>query len=393
MGYHYGETIREYRKLQGLTLSQLAEKWPSKDTGATSRYVSDIERGVKHVQDISVLRALSQLLQIPLWKFGLSEYNPFQGIQDHLLQASSIKENFALLDSFIQQLWITKVTCGMNIDTHLVTISVHLKDMVSHYPPSLFEHTDFLRVYAQITRLQAVRAYDQKDYKRSLQFFFEMADIAKRDGNPVSVALANMGIGVELMRDNQLEQVEHFLLRAKDATFHTGKELAGLVHGMLARYYATIHDRSRFENYYHQALDFGEHLGNNRLNTQDYVFSSFSGIMEEGSNGFILLNDGKKALALLPDIERQIDRESNTYLGMWIPLDYAQAHLCLNEIEESLRYLQMYVDKTRFMRTEHISSKINDHLQAIHAKGYGDLHRVKEFREMLREEEKERFLE
>jgi cytoskeletal protein RodZ len=44
MAYHYGKTIREHRMQQGLTLPQLAEKWPSKETGVTPRYVSDIER-------------------------------------------------------------------------------------------------------------------------------------------------------------------------------------------------------------------------------------------------------------------------------------------------------------------------------------------------------------
>lgn len=70
--YHYGLTIREGREELGMTQAQLAEKW-----GVSVNYISDIERGIKRITDVQTLRRLCVILQIPLWKVGLSEYDPF----------------------------------------------------------------------------------------------------------------------------------------------------------------------------------------------------------------------------------------------------------------------------------------------------------------------------
>src|SRR5579883_627126 len=79
MGYHYGITIREGREAAGMTQAQLAEKWPQADggIGVSVNYVSEVERGIKHIADPQTLRRLCDMLQIPYWKVGLSEHDPF----------------------------------------------------------------------------------------------------------------------------------------------------------------------------------------------------------------------------------------------------------------------------------------------------------------------------
>lgn len=72
MDYHYGLTIREGREKLRMTQAQLAEKW-----GVSTNYVSDVERGIKKISDLQTVRKLCRVLQIPLWKVGLSEYDPF----------------------------------------------------------------------------------------------------------------------------------------------------------------------------------------------------------------------------------------------------------------------------------------------------------------------------
>lgn len=41
------------------------------------RYAQDVEAGVNHITDQTTLCKLGEILDIPLWKFGLSEYDPF----------------------------------------------------------------------------------------------------------------------------------------------------------------------------------------------------------------------------------------------------------------------------------------------------------------------------
>src|SRR4051812_9281224 len=79
MKYHYGLTIREAREKLKMTQAQLAEKWPQSGggTGVSVNYVSDVERGIKNITDPQTLRGLCKILQIPLWKMGLSDYDPF----------------------------------------------------------------------------------------------------------------------------------------------------------------------------------------------------------------------------------------------------------------------------------------------------------------------------
>ena len=79
MKYYYGETIRAGREAANMTQAQLAEKWPRADggTGVSVNYVSDVERGIKNITDPHTLRRLCNILHIPVWKMGFSDYNPF----------------------------------------------------------------------------------------------------------------------------------------------------------------------------------------------------------------------------------------------------------------------------------------------------------------------------
>src|SRR5260370_23588077 len=77
MSYHHGITIREYRIANKMTLEKLASKWPSKEIGVNIRYVIDVEAGRKRLTAMETPPKLASLLDIPLWKLGLSGYNPF----------------------------------------------------------------------------------------------------------------------------------------------------------------------------------------------------------------------------------------------------------------------------------------------------------------------------
>lgn len=79
MSYHYGQIIRRYRLQHGLSQAELAERWPKADgtAGVSTLYVQDIEDGYKHITHPATLHHLATILDIPLWEFGLAEYDPF----------------------------------------------------------------------------------------------------------------------------------------------------------------------------------------------------------------------------------------------------------------------------------------------------------------------------
>jgi transcriptional regulator with XRE-family HTH domain len=77
--HHHGTVIKEARQAAQMTQEQVAEVWPKADggVGVSSRYVQDVEYGKRRIESAYTLRELAKLLSIPLWKFGLSEYDPF----------------------------------------------------------------------------------------------------------------------------------------------------------------------------------------------------------------------------------------------------------------------------------------------------------------------------
>jgi tetratricopeptide (TPR) repeat protein len=88
-----------------MTLEQLAAKWPSKEIGVNVRYVIEVEAGRKRITDIETLRKLASILHIPLWKLGLSEYDPFNAFLPYPLKnlahdQSSLPSKSELVETF-----------------------------------------------------------------------------------------------------------------------------------------------------------------------------------------------------------------------------------------------------------------------------------------------------
>ncbi|MBV9691862.1 MAG: helix-turn-helix transcriptional regulator [Ktedonobacteraceae bacterium] len=77
--HHHGRVIKEARQAAHMTQEQLAEVWPKAGggVGVSWHYVQDVEYGKRRIESAYTLRELAKLLSIPLWKFGLSEYDPF----------------------------------------------------------------------------------------------------------------------------------------------------------------------------------------------------------------------------------------------------------------------------------------------------------------------------
>lgn len=378
MAYHYGKTIREYRILKRMSLTQLARLWPSCETGVSIRYVSDIERGVKFIQDILLLRKVAALLDIPLWKLGLSEYNPF----DEKQGGKSLMFDRDNLEELIQDTWYVRLSMPVNITDDKVKKLTQIFNRMLENNSLLTGNKEFLKLYAQVVRLQAVMCVEKKQYKQALQFYFRMLELANEIEDKVTLALAYSRVGVELLRQDETMKALPYLEKAKDYSFETGKELSSLCYAMLARGYAQIGSLDKFERAIDTAINLGYRMQNTPIVTTDYVFHSYSGILEEKSNGLILLERGKDTLNILPEIEKHIALENHGYLNMWLPLDYAQAHLLEGDIEESIIQLKKFYDNIKSHNSIHVMKKVWEHLQQIDSGGYSDIRAVREFKEM-----------
>ncbi|MBV9706629.1 MAG: hypothetical protein JO125_04395 [Chloroflexi bacterium] len=87
------------------------------------------------------------------------------------------------------------------------------------------------------------------------------------------------------------------------------------------------------------------------------------------------------------EIEKQIKQDNNNYLDAWIPLDYAQAYLIMDEIEASMMALyDFYEGMTKQLQSPLVFTKINTHMLKLAEKGYDDVKAVREFKERLYEQ-------
>jgi transcriptional regulator with XRE-family HTH domain len=375
MSYHYGQTIREYRMSRRMTLEQLAAKWPSKETGVNTRYVIDIEAGRKHITDIETLRKLASLLNIPLWKFGLSEYDPFSANEVNI-------ENFDVeaLIELIQDAWYIRLYAPLEVTEQRIQKTCKLFHDLIDRDGRCLKSRDFMILYAQVKRLEEVIYTEKRQYDLSLQCSRDMLDIAKASGDMKTEALSLTRIGIELLRNEDIKALE-YLEGGRDLAFITGsKELGAYCYSMLARGYATFGDEKRFVQAVNTSIALGETIQGQAIVTKDHVYHAYSALLEEQINGLILFGRGMEAVNGLPEIEKQVKQENNIYLEMWLPLDYAQAYLAMGEIEQSIQSLESFTKSIKNYHSKRLNSRIKSHLDKLDATGYSDVPCVKRFK-------------
>ena len=332
--YHHGIAIKEYRQKRSMSQQSLAEHWPGKPVNL--RYVQYIEAGEKQIADQSILRQLGELLDIPLWRFGLSEYNPFspESLPGHGERMH--QETLDVAESLIQSTWRLRQIAPL---PEAERSAAHLSNLFDYFltylpPPALLEPR-FLRLHAQIQRLMGVMHVERQQYDEALQSYIKMNQIAEQLGEPYFLTLAQMNMGVELERTGHKKEAVELLERARDTSFGTSREIAALVHSYLARAYASNGDSLRFQRAIDTAQTLISRLKQNSGHDENHIFYSLSSVLAELSYGYPEISEPRKTLDMQEDITKHIKADRNTRLYAWIPLDWARAYLMLNEIEAS----------------------------------------------------------
>jgi tetratricopeptide (TPR) repeat protein len=387
-GYHHGITIREYRQKRGLSQQVLAEQWPSGPVNI--RYVQYVEKGVKQIVDQNILRQLSELLDIPLWQFGLSPYNPFspESLPGHGERMH--QETLDVAESLLQQTWRLRQIAPL---PEAEKTAQHLSNLFDYFltylpPPSLLEPR-FLRLHAQVQRLTGVMHVERQHYDEALLCFSKMNQIAEQLGEPYFLTLAQMNIGVELERADRTKEAVAILEKARDTSFGTSREIAGLVNSYLARAYASEGDALRFQHAIDTAYTLISHLKHNSGHDEHHVFYSLSGVLAELSYGYPEIGEPRKTLDMQEDIMKQIKADHNTRLFAWILLDWARAYFMLNEIEESAKAGIELLHRAVDTQSPHIITRAEEHLIKLEEAGYTDIGEVQQFRYEVNQARKE----
>lgn len=370
--HHHGTTIRDYRTLRGWTQTRLAERWPH---GAVSaQYVQRVESGKKHIADPETLRGLSELLEIPLWQFGLSEYDPFHPHNLPGQGARMYQETLDAVECLIRQSWeLRRAALMLQAERALARLNA----LFAHFnrelaPPSRLAPR-FLSLYAQALRLDAVAAVERQEYARARRLYQEMIRVAGMVEDSGTQAIAMMSLGSELMRADHASDGLDALERARDRTFGANnKAVAAFVHSYLARGYAMTGDETRFERACATARTLVDGVGEAYGDGEDFIYAGPSSVLAEMSWGYLLLGKPDRTLDVAEDLSQLITRDRDHRLRAWIPLDWARAHLRLGEVEAAVSHAERFLHLVVEMESAHALRQARRLLREFADAGYGD---------------------
>jgi tetratricopeptide (TPR) repeat protein len=377
--YHHGITIKEYRHKRGMSQQALAERWPGKPVNL--RYVQYIEAGEKQIVDPTILRELGAVLDIPLWRFGLSEYNPFnpESLPGH--GERMYQETLDVAESLIQSTWrlrqIATLPEAEGSARHLAKLFDYF---LTYLPPPALLEPRFLRLHAQIQRLMGVMHAERERYDEALQSYSKMNQIAEQLGDSSFLTLAQMNMGVELERAGHKKEAVELLEKARDTSFGTSREIAALVHSYLARAYASDGDSLRFQRAIDTAQTLISRLKQTTGHDENHLFYSLSGVLAELSYGYPEIGEPRKSLGMQEAITKQIKADHNARLYAWIPLDWARAYFMLNEIEASANAGRELLHRAIDAQAPHILTRAEKHLTKLEEAGYTEVEEVQQFR-------------
>lgn len=388
MSYHYGATIKKYREKMGLTQAKLAELWPKKsgEAGVSTRYVQDIEYGNKHIDDIQTLRKLCDILSIPYWEVGLSEYNPFNPGAIPGQGRYMYDETLDVIEDLIRQVWSLRCAARLaDADRSTKRLNESFSYFREHLPPPLRLENRFQLLYLQVQRLNAVNALEKKDYTTAVAIYNAMKESVAGMNNPAATAIALTELGKELERKGEKQQAVHLLEDARDYALASSRLSLAFTQSYLIRVYAGNHDKLRFERAVNTGLTIARSL--NEINEDRselvYSWSPVSSILAEKSWGYLELGEPDKVLAMREEIADEIQRGNDIRIDAWIPLDWARAYMVLGEVEMCINEARTFYHRCMVMGSTHAISQIDKLLASLEERGYGDVKAVKDFREEI----------
>ncbi len=384
--YHHGTIIKEFRILRGMTQEDLAALWPKSNgcVGVLPRYIQDVEYGKKHIDDPSTLRHLAEILHIPLWRFGLSEYDPFHPHSLPGCGRSLHDETLDTIESLIQQTWSLRCAARLvDAEKGIARLNRLFAYFQEHVPPPLRLQVRFRLLYAQVQRLNAVAYVEKKFYDEALDTYGRMYETAQQADDASLMALALMSQGTELERRGEKDAALSRLEEARDASFGASKHIIAFVHSYLARAYASVGDKVRFERAFHSARTMAGSLNGSYGDGTDFVFGRVSSILAERSYGWLELGEPQKTLEMRAEIEAQIRHDQDVRLETWIHLDWARAYQMLGQIEECIKEGQVFYQRAVAMQSPHAISRAIKFLGSLEKNGYGNVQAVQDFREEL----------
>lgn len=382
-GYHHGRTIKKYREKCGMTQQELAEQWPRSggNVGVDWHYVQLVEYGKKKITNVYTLRKLSDLLNIPLWEFGLSEYDPFAPQNLPGDGKFLLSETLDVAEALIQQTLALRRTAPLpQVEQSTQRIRKLFVYFRKHLPPPAQLETRFLEVLLQEQNLVGLMYFENQRYAEALATFSQMYHSAKGVGHALLTAHALQKMGVELKRAGRMQDAIEALEEARDLSFGLSKHMGAFTNAYMAHVQAAAGNELRFERAINTALTLAEAVQESYGDGTDFIFQRVSGILIIRSRGYLRLHQPGKVLDAHEEAKRQVSTDVNLWLDARLDLYRARAYLQLHEIEACIQAAREYFRTIQDWQSPHRTKRAYELLEEVDAAGYGKLPVVQDFR-------------
>lgn len=388
--YYPGKVVKKYREKAQWSQPQLADKWPRTDGGAGVdwHYVQLVEYGKRNITDQGVLRKIAAILSIPLWEFGLSDYNPFDpedipGQGKHLYS-----ETIDVISSLVNQ------TLAMRRYAPLPEVERNaqaLQSIITHFQESVPVPSRLEGPFAGLLILQSnligLMHFEHDEHEESMPFFEQMHAWAEQLQDPAYQILALTKLSVSYMRNHtsfhSIEKAVEAGELARDLSFNASKQAAAYSNAYLAHVYGASRDLPRFERAINAAINIAQPLGEGYGDGTDFIVHKFSGILQLRSRGYLRLNQPKKILQLHDELQRHITADGNLWLDHRLHLYRGRAFLQLKDIESCIGAIRELFRDVRDWKSPHRTGRAYELLEQVDKAGYGGLSVVKNFKEEL----------
>lgn len=349
--------------------------------GVDWHYVQLVEYGKKKITNVSTLRKLSDLLNIPLWEFGLSEYDPFAHQNLPGNGKFLLSETLDVAESLIQQTLALRRTAPL---PRVEQSTQHIRKLFAyfhkHLPPPTKLEARFLEVLVQEQNLVGLMYFENQQYTEALATFSNMYHSAKAAGNTLFTAHALQKMGVELKRAGRLQDALEALEEARDLSFGLSKHMGAFTNAYMAHIQAAAGDELRFERAINTALTLAEAVQETYGDGTDFIFQRISGILIIRSRGYLRLRQPGKVLDAHEEAKRQVYSDVNLWLDARLDLYQARAYLQMHEIEACIQAARDYFRSIQDWQSPHRTKRAYELLEEVEAAGYGKLPIVQDFR-------------
>jgi tetratricopeptide (TPR) repeat protein len=341
-----------------------------------------VEAGTKAIDSDRTKRGLCDILHIELWRFGLSDFDPFNHSYKPLNTRRLIDQTLDFAEHWIQRTQYLYRTAPLPEAARDAKILHDLFEFIkTDQPPTVQQEARFLRLYAQVQNLDGVIALGYGKYEEAMKIFQYMYAIADQLEEPTWLAHALLTVGTELERAGQKKEAIEHLEHARDLSFETSKNVAAYVHAYLARCYGSIKDADRFERAINTARnlapqDYGDGT--------DFIYHPKSGILAEQSHGYLDVSKPEKSLEMRAEITQQIELDNNYRLAAWIPLDWAKAYRMTGQIEASVHEGREFLKRAQATKSPHITNRVQSFARSLQ-EDFSDVKDVRDFVEEIRE--------